>query len=189
MSAPRPCMTDRFIPSASISFLVTNSIDTAQRSRCFLRLVHSSVSWYGAYLTISHALLWKQSFYGLEPLFMSCCAPYGTCWCLRTRQLICAHAHLLTKQKVLKNSLRRKSQDCSDPNETVDRNINYKFPDEEMPIKLDSITQENQAQHKTRLPSPPGAPAWCVMSRGHGCVLNNFAVCFIQPVWREEMIA
>ena len=79
MSAPRPCMTDCFIPSASISLLGTNSIDTAQRSSYFLQLVHLSVSWYGVYLTISQAL------YVSEPLFMSCCAPYGTCRCLRTR--------------------------------------------------------------------------------------------------------
>ena len=35
--------------------------------------------------------------------------------------------------------------------------------------------------------SPPGAPSWRVMSRGHGCVLNSSAV--FSPIWREQIIA
>jgi len=35
----------------------------------------------------------------------------------------------LSKQKVLKSSLGRKSEDCPDPNETVDESTNHELPD------------------------------------------------------------
>ncbi len=95
MSAPRPQVTDPFHP-----------LNPTHYQQQFLYIQHGplviSCMWFiqvCAYLTIAHALLQKKSFQGSEPLFSSCCVPYGTCWCLRTKQMAFTHSQLLSEKK------------------------------------------------------------------------------------------
>ena len=62
-----------FIHSTRL-ILVAISIYITQRSSYFLHVVHSSVSWFGAYLTFTHALLKKHPFQGSELWFNMLCA-------------------------------------------------------------------------------------------------------------------
>ena len=57
-------------------FMTSSSIYTTPCCSYLLHVVHSSVSKYGAYLTIAHGLLQKLSIQGSVPLFKSCCIPY-----------------------------------------------------------------------------------------------------------------
>ena len=48
---------------------------------------------------------------------------------LHTRQITFTHTHLLSKQKVMKSSLGRKSEDCPEPNEHAMKTLNDEFRD------------------------------------------------------------
>ena len=82
----------RFISSS-------NSIYTTPRSSHFLHVVHSSASWYGAHLTIAHALLQKHSFKFQSHYSSHVVFRIGTCSCMRTKLTAFTHAHLLSKRK------------------------------------------------------------------------------------------
>ena len=68
-----------------------------QYSSYFLHLVPSSVSFYGADLTIAQAFLQKQSLQGSEPLLKSSFVPYVTSWCPLAQLMEFTHAHLPNK--------------------------------------------------------------------------------------------
>ena len=59
-------------------YLESTSIHIAQCSSCFLHLVRTNVSRFGAYLTIARASLRKHWFQGSDLLLKSRYVPYGT---------------------------------------------------------------------------------------------------------------
>ena len=61
MSAPRPYVTEPFRPLSSINNW-SQFLYIQQHSSYFIHVVSSSLSCGGAYLTIAHALLQKQSY-------------------------------------------------------------------------------------------------------------------------------
>ena len=69
-------------------------------------MVHSSVSWYGGYLTIGHALLQKVIYFKVHSHYSSHVAFHtGTCWCIRTKKTAFMHANLLSQRKIVASYL------------------------------------------------------------------------------------
>ena len=58
------------------------------------------------------------------------------------------HARLLKKQKVLKSSVGRKSEDWPNLKETVDKNTNHEFPDKIVAIKLLNYLGKSETQRQ-----------------------------------------